>query len=203
MNRTQNTNRTTGGLSTEDIAHPTAGTERAPATGEQAPASAATKVESAPTMPESTDVKSEPATRDSEPAAPESEPAAPESELVTRDSEPAAPEPEPATPRPGAPDTGEAAGDEGAPERLLLPDDERRFREHWQAVQGTFVDAPRDAVHAADALVADVMRTLADTFAQHKHELESQWSQGRQVDTETLRQTLRRYRSFFNRLLTT
>ncbi|MFL4904082.1 hypothetical protein ACJ6WF_13085 [Streptomyces sp. MMS24-I2-30] len=189
MNRTQNTNRTTGGLSTEDLAHPTAGTERATAPDEPAPASAATKVESAPTMPESTDVKSEPA--------------AWESETVSRESEPAAPEPESAAPRPGTPDTGEAAGDEGATERLLLPDDERRFREHWQAVQGTFVDAPRDAVHAADALVADVMRTLADTFAQHKHELESQWSQGRQVDTETLRQTLRRYRSFFNRLLTT
>jgi hypothetical protein len=47
------------------------------------------------------------------------------------------------------------------------------------------------------------MQTLATTFTQHKKDLEDQWGQGEQVDTEELRRALRRYRSFFNRLLTT
>ncbi|MFF8289834.1 hypothetical protein ACF068_11485 [Streptomyces sp. NPDC016309] len=58
-------------------------------------------------------------------------------------------------------------------------------------------------MHKADALVADVMRRLASTFADHKRDLEGQWNRGEEVDTEELRRALRRYRSFFNRLLTT
>ncbi|MFI1168141.1 hypothetical protein ACH4UM_32255 [Streptomyces sp. NPDC020801] len=85
--------------------------------------------------------------------------------------------------------------------RLLTADEEQDFRDRWQEVQGRFVDDPREAVHTADTLVADVMQTLAATFARHKQELEGQWSQGERVDTEDLRKALRRYRSFFNRLL--
>ncbi|MFB7596843.1 hypothetical protein [Streptomyces sp. NPDC056160] len=91
---------------------------------------------------------------------------------------------------------------EGAP-RLLSEEDEQGFRERWGETQSQFVDDPREAVHTADTLVADVMQTLAATFARHKQELEGQWSQGEQVDTEELRKALRRYRSFFNRLLST
>ncbi|MGK5543135.1 hypothetical protein ACSNOH_00025 [Streptomyces sp. URMC 127] len=105
---------------------------------------------------------------------------------------------------------GEPA-EEGAPEEepeeeapaLLSEEDEQGFRERWQEIQSRFVDDPRDAVHAADSLVADVIQNLAATFAQHKQDLEGQWSQGEQVDTENLRKALRRYRSFFNRLLST
>jgi hypothetical protein len=85
----------------------------------------------------------------------------------------------------------------------LTDDDERAFRDRWQTIQNRFVDDPREAVHDADTLVADVMQTLASTFAQHKKDLESQWGEGKEVDTEELRGALRRYRSFFNRLLIT
>ncbi|MFF7213063.1 hypothetical protein ACFZAU_21385 [Streptomyces sp. NPDC008238] len=95
----------------------------------------------------------------------------------------------------------EATADE-VPE-LLSGHDEEEFRARWQRIQSEFVDDPRDAVHAADALVADVMQKLASTFAQHKQGLEGQWTRGEQVDTEDLRTALKRYRSFFNRLLTT
>ncbi|EYT79484.1 hypothetical protein CF54_31060 [Streptomyces sp. Tu 6176] len=115
--------------------------------------------------------------------------------------------------RPAAPDTGRTdaaagstgtAADEGeAAPRLLTPEDEQGFRERWHEIQSQFVDDPREAVHTADALVADVMQTLAATFSRHKQELESQWSQGERVDTEDLRKALRHYRSFFNRLLST
>lgn len=91
-------------------------------------------------------------------------------------------------------------GGEAAP-RLLTADDEQAFRDRWRETQSKFVDDPREAVHTADTLVADVMRTLAATFAQHKQGLEAQWSQGERVDTEDLRRALQRYRSFFNRLL--
>ncbi|MEV6197854.1 hypothetical protein AB0M19_36360 [Streptomyces sp. NPDC051920] len=96
----------------------------------------------------------------------------------------------------------DAEADDEVPE-LLTDDDDRRFRDRWQAIQNQFVDDPREAVHAADALVAELMQTLATTFAQHKQELEGQWGHGEQVDTEALRRALRRYRSFFNRLLST
>ncbi|GHF70221.1 hypothetical protein GCM10010218_59460 [Streptomyces mashuensis] len=94
------------------------------------------------------------------------------------------------------------AADDEAPQ-LLTDDEERGFRDRWQDIQIRFVDDPREAVHEADALVADVMQTLAATFSQHKKDLEAQWSQGEQIDTEELRGALRRYRSFFNRLLST
>ncbi|MFM9373027.1 hypothetical protein [Streptomyces sp. Da 82-17] len=87
--------------------------------------------------------------------------------------------------------------------QLLAPEDEEGFRARWQEVQNGFVDDPRDAVHAADALVSDVMQELAATFAHHKQELEGQWNRGEEADTEDLRQALRHYRAFFNRLLVT
>ncbi|MFE7795796.1 hypothetical protein ACFU6F_43940, partial [Streptomyces sp. NPDC057460] len=62
---------------------------------------------------------------------------------------------------------------------------------------------PREAVRTADALVAEVMQTLARSFASRKEGLESQWGQGEEVLTEDLRIAFQRYRSFFNRLLST
>lgn len=87
--------------------------------------------------------------------------------------------------------------------QLLTPEDEEGFRARWHDVQNKFVDDPREAVNTADALVADVMHQLASTFADHKQELEGQWNRGEQANTEDLRQALRHYRAFFNRLLTT
>ncbi|MGW3247766.1 hypothetical protein [Streptomyces sp. NPDC001070] len=113
------------------------------------------------------------------------------------------------TTRTGEPPPDEAAGapaqDTAADEapQLLRSQDEENFRARWQKIQSEFVDDPRDAVHAADELVADVMQKLAATFADHKQDLEGQWTRGEQVNTEELRTALRRYRSFFNRLLTT
>ncbi|MFF7977356.1 hypothetical protein [Streptomyces sp. NPDC007905] len=87
--------------------------------------------------------------------------------------------------------------------QLLKPQDEDDFRKRWEKIQNTFVDDPREAVQAADSLVANVMQTLATTFDEHKKELEDQWNRSGQADTEALRTALRHYRSFFNRLLLT
>ena len=64
-----------------------------------------------------------------------------------------------------------------------------------------FVDEPRQAVEKADALVAGVMKRLAEVFAAERERLEKQWDRGDSVSTEELRLALRRYRAFFGRLL--
>jgi hypothetical protein len=70
-------------------------------------------------------------------------------------------------------------------------------------VQHGFVDAPRQAVEAADGLVAELMRHLAKAFADERDRLGDQWDQGGDASTEDLRSVFQRYRSFFERLLTT
>ncbi|MER6202353.1 hypothetical protein ABT234_33925 [Streptomyces sp. NPDC001586] len=90
-----------------------------------------------------------------------------------------------------------------ADEPLLGAEDTADYRKAWNEIQGRFVDDPQEAVRSADALVAEVMQTLARTFSTHKQGLEGQWGQGEQVATEELRLALQHYRSFFNRLLNT
>ena len=86
---------------------------------------------------------------------------------------------------------------------LLAADDAEAFRARWTDVQHGFVDAPRQAVEHADGLVAELMQHLAKTFADERGRLEGQWDQGDDVSTEDLRTAFQRYRSFFERLLTT
>ena len=87
-------------------------------------------------------------------------------------------------------------------EPLFAGDQAESFRSRWGDIQTSFVDDPRQVVEQADALVAEVMQRLAQVFAEERGHLEQQWSSGGETDTEALRQALRRYRSFFDRLLT-
>ncbi len=103
---------------------------------------------------------------------------------------PAAAAPAPAAPATAAPLFDETAG--------------AKLRERWLGVQTEFVDEPRAAVEKADSLVAEVLKQLTDTFAGERQRLENAWSHGddtSEVSTEDLRQAIRRYRSFFDRLL--
>ena len=96
---------------------------------------------------------------------------------------------------------GSAAADHG-PRASLLEDGElQSITMRWKDIQAEFVDEPTKAVQEADALVAELMQRLAMMFATERAELENRWSGGDQVSTEDLRQGLRRYRSFFERLL--
>lgn len=84
----------------------------------------------------------------------------------------------------------------------LFPDDElHNFRARWDQVQTSFVDEPRRAVEEADGLVANVIQRIAEQFSNERTSLEERWSRGENVNTENLRQALRQYRSFFDRLL--
>jgi hypothetical protein len=86
-------------------------------------------------------------------------------------------------------------------EALFAAADAENFRRRWQDIQGSFVDEPRRSVEQADQLVASVIKRLADVFAKERGGLEQSWTSGQDVSTEDLRQALRRYRSFFDRLL--
>lgn len=84
----------------------------------------------------------------------------------------------------------------------LFPEEETRdLRKHWEQVQTGFVDDPRASVEKADQLVASTMKRLAEVFADERSRLEKEWAKGDNVSTEDLRQALKKYRSFFDRLL--
>ena len=95
--------------------------------------------------------------------------------------------------------TALAIDEQAAP--LFSPEEAKDFRAQWDAIQVGFVDEPRQAVQQADSLVAGAMKRLAEMFAAERAKLEGQWDRGDDVSTEDLRLALRRYRSFFGRLL--
>jgi hypothetical protein len=84
---------------------------------------------------------------------------------------------------------------------LFASSEASQLRRRWDAIQVGFVDEPRKAVEEADTLVAGTMKRLAEIFAEERNKLENQWDKGENVSTEDLRLALRRYRSFFSRLL--
>ncbi|MER7760653.1 hypothetical protein [Streptomyces sp. NPDC097619] len=88
-------------------------------------------------------------------------------------------------------------------EPLIPAADSTDFRERWTRIQVGFVDDPQEAVRDADALVAETMRHLTESFEERRKSLEKQWQGGGEAATEDLRLSLQRYRSFFGRLLDT
>jgi hypothetical protein len=84
---------------------------------------------------------------------------------------------------------------------LFAQNDTQDFRSRWEKIQIGFVDEPRTAVVQADELVANAIKRLAEVFAAERQKLEAEWGKTDNVSTEDLRVALRRYRSFFDRLL--
>jgi hypothetical protein len=101
------------------------------------------------------------------------------------------------------PTTSSNGGGSAVEDTAPLLSDSESFQRKWEEVQVRFVDEPRGAVEDADALVATVMQRLAESFAQERERLEAQWGRGEDISTEDLRVALQRYRSFFQRLLST
>lgn len=98
-------------------------------------------------------------------------------------------------------DTARTAPESEPLEPLFPPDIASRYRTRWAEVQSGFVDDPRRSVAQGDELVAEVMKGLAESFANERKRLEDELSHTGEASTETLRVGLRRYRSFFDRLL--
>ena len=85
---------------------------------------------------------------------------------------------------------------------LFENDEAEQFRSHWLNIQSRFVDDPRASVKDADELVANVIKSITRSFADRRISLENQWNGGEnKISTEDMRVAIKRYRSFFNRLL--
>jgi hypothetical protein len=84
---------------------------------------------------------------------------------------------------------------------LFSPAEAGSLRSRWENIQIEFVDAPRDSVGHADQLVVEAIQSLATRFAAERQRLEQQWNRRESISTEDLRQSLRRYRSFCERIL--
>lgn len=84
---------------------------------------------------------------------------------------------------------------------LFAPEASAEYRSRWNEVQSAFVDDPRRAVQRGDELVAQVMESLQQSFAVQREELAGELGHSGEASTESLRIILRRYRSFFERLL--
>ncbi len=94
------------------------------------------------------------------------------------------------------------AGTEPSSDKSLFADtDLPRLRSRWDDVQAAFVDDPKKCVQQADALVAEVVEQLTTGFSAARSRLEAQWARGEEASTEDLRLSLKRYREFFQRLL--
>jgi hypothetical protein len=87
-------------------------------------------------------------------------------------------------------------------EPLFEDNEAKQFRTQWLNIQSKFVDDPRASVKQADELVASVLKSVTMGFSDRRVSLESQWNGGEDISTEDLRVALKRYRSFFDRLLT-
>ncbi|MFI5638826.1 hypothetical protein ACIA8H_15545 [Streptomyces goshikiensis] len=193
------------GLTTEDIAHPQAG----------APAAATREDErqQVPVYPGEATAggrdaaagirEAEPGGRDAAAGTPEADPGTREADYGTGAPGRAPTEQWDGEPGRATTERGTADAPAADEEPLLGTSDAEGYRKAWSEIQGRFVDDPQEAVRSADALVAEVMQTLARTFSARKQGLEGQWGQGGQVATEELRLALQQYRSFFNRLLNT
>ena len=100
---------------------------------------------------------------------------------------------------------GPAAAVARAPEEeraaLFVSNEANQLRARWDSIQVGFVDEPRKAVQEADALVSATIKRLSEVFANERQNLERQWDRNENVSTEDFRVALRRYRSFFSRLL--
>jgi hypothetical protein len=91
--------------------------------------------------------------------------------------------------------------DDVSREPLLSESSVNAYRDRWEQIQARFVDDPRTSVEQADSLVNEVIHELETSFGSERETLEGQWQRGEDVETEDLRVVLRRYRSFFGRLL--
>ena len=75
-----------------------------------------------------------------------------------------------------------------------------QLQERWLAIQSDFVDDPRRSVASAADLVTEAIDTLVAEIKERDVSLRGTWDSGN-ADTEVLRNALRDYRSFLDRLV--
>jgi hypothetical protein len=159
---------------------------------EQTRAAANSSADEAPAPRHESSEGMEPSTARTDPSADspreENEPLTTGDEPPTARSEPSQMETEPSS--------------EPSTERSLLADNDLSgLRSRWDDVQTAFVDNPKECVQKADTLVAEVVEQLTTGLSEARSRLEAQWARGEKASTEDLRVALKRYRDFFQRLL--
>ena len=75
------------------------------------------------------------------------------------------------------------------------------YRASWARIQSGFVDDPRGSVTEAAELITQITSTLLSAVQERERTLRGTWDGGGDADTENLRNALRDYRSFFERLI--
>jgi hypothetical protein len=159
---------------------------------EQTRAAANSSADEAPAPRHESSEGMEPPTARTEPA---TDTSPTESEPLTTGDEPSAARKEP-------PQMETEPSSEPSTERSLLADNDLSgLRSRWDDVQAAFVDNPKECVQKADILVAEVVEQLTTGFSDARSRLEAQWARGESASTEDLRVALKRYRDFFQRLL--
>ncbi len=93
---------------------------------------------------------------------------------------------------------GAAAGLDAAGAAFVTDAD--GYRASWVRIQSGFVDDPHGAVTEASGLITQVTSTLVSAVQERERSLRGGWESGG-ADTEVLRNALREYRSFFERLM--
>lgn len=129
--------------------------------------------------------------------------------VITREDLQEAEEPRAQSPEPEqrgaepAPNVEPQAAPRAEAERagLFEGDRSKDLQRRWTDIQARFVDDPKAAVKSADGLVDEVIRDLSALFSDERSKLERQWDSNADVSTEDLRVAIRRYRAFFERLL--
>jgi len=84
---------------------------------------------------------------------------------------------------------------------LLPPGEAGQLYARWERIQSTFVDEPGRAVEDADKLAKMAINRVSELFSEERKKLEDEWTRGGEISTEHLRIALKKYRSFFTRLL--
>jgi hypothetical protein len=96
--------------------------------------------------------------------------------------------------------TGSGPDDQGTPTIAEPAARTAQLQERWLAIQSDFVDDPRRSVASAADLVTEAIDALVAEIKERDASLRGTW-QSSNADTEVLRNTLRDYRSFLDRLV--
>ena len=96
--------------------------------------------------------------------------------------------------------TGAGPDDQGAPTVAGSAARTAQLQERWLAIQSDFVDDPRRSVASAADLVTEAIKTLVAEIKERDASLRGTWD-STDADTEVLRNALRDYRSFLDRLV--
>ncbi|MGE5828036.1 MAG: hypothetical protein ACM30G_06675 [Micromonosporaceae bacterium] len=83
---------------------------------------------------------------------------------------------------------------------LWSGDTSRALRDRFRELQMGFLDDPRSAAAAADALVGETIDSLRSALTEQHRELQA-WQHTGADDTEQLRVAVQRYRDFLDRVL--